>query len=310
MADILEVSGCSYQVKDYPELFVKAMKKGSNNLLDNFTVIPNVTKDARVTKFMGVDDILQADGRNCSWDPSTGQEMGEKDITVKNYKINAEECLEKLDNLRSRQIFEADPEINGDMPDNVYEAFRNDILRSVGLSIEKLAFGSGDDSLVTKLAADDDVVKVTGTTLTAANIIGEIEKVIDDIPDAVYQDQYFDNARGGAKLFVSIKAARLLRKAAGTSATSVNVLQPRLSYNDGKYYFDEVEIVPVASLATNTMVACSKANVVFATNLLDELTTLDIERGKNITDRNKLYAYMDFRAVFDYVFPDECVVYA
>lgn len=309
MADILDASAISYGVKEYPELFIAAMKKGANNLLDNFTVIPNVTKDALISKFMGVDDILQEDARDCSWNPSEGQTMGEKTVSVKNWTVETEICLEKLDNLRSRQIFESDG-INSDMPENVFEAYRNDILRSVGLSIEKLAFGNGMNSLVTKLAADSDVVKVQGTTLTAQNILEEIEKAIDSIPEAVYQDAYFDNARGGAKLFVSIKAARLLRKAAGTAPTDNNVLQPRLSAKDGKYFFDEVEIVPVASLAADTMVAASKANIVFLTNLLEETTQLDIERGKSIPDRNKLYGYMDFRGAFDYVFGDEIVLYA
>lgn len=307
MAEILNASAISYGVKEYPELFVKAMKQA--DVLSHFTVIPNVTKDALISKFMGVDDILQEDARNCEWNPSEGQTMGEKTASVKTYKVNVDECLEKLDNLRSRQIFESDG-TNSDMPENVFEAFRNDILRSVGLSIGKLGFGTGMDSLVTKLSADMDVVKIAKTTLTAQNILEEIEKVVDAIPDAVYQDQYFDTARGGAKLFVSIKAGRLLRKAAGTAPTGNNVLQPRLSVKDGVYYFDEIEIVPISVLDADTMVAASKANIVFLTNLLEETTQLDIERGKSIPDRNKLYGYMDFRAGFDYVFGDEIVLYA
>lgn len=306
MADILNASGVSYSVQEYPELFIKAMKNGSN-AIDHFTVIPNVTKDAVITKFMGVNDILQEDGRQCAWEPSEGQTLGEKTVSVKNYKVNVEECLEKLDNLRSKQIFESDG-TNSDMPQSVEEALRNDILRSVGLSIAKAAFANSGE-LIGKLAADSDVVKVQGTTLTAQNIISEIEKVVDALPEEVLADAAYDNQLGAAKLFISVKAGRLLRKAAGVAPTDINVLQPRLAFKDGKYYFDEVEIVVVAALDANTMVAASKANLFFVTNLLDEATTLDIERGRNIKDRNTLYGAMAFRMGFDYVFGDEVVLY-
>jgi len=116
------------------------------------------------------------------------------------------------------------------------------------------------------LEADSDVVDVTGTTVTAANVITEMGKVVDAIPTAVYgkEDLY---------IYVSSNVARAYVRAlggfgaSGLGANGVNN-EGTTWFNGGDLAFDGVKVFVCSGMSDNTMVAAQKSNLFFGTGLL------------------------------------------
>jgi hypothetical protein len=101
-----------------------------------------------------------------------------------------------------------------------------------------------------------------------------------------------------------------LRQALSTTPTAYTATLPSYTYEGGKIFFMGVEIVPVSGLTPNTMVAASKDNLVFATDLLADTAAIKAQVGLNLTDNNIWYVKGQYRAVAGYIFSDELVIYA
>ena len=95
------------------------------------------------------------------------------------------------------------------------------------------------DGFTAKLTADSDVIDVTGTTVTSANVISEIAKVVDAIPTAVYGQE-------DLTLYVSSNVARSYIRALGgfSSGIGANGSDNKGTqwYNGGELSFDGINI--------------------------------------------------------------------
>ena len=116
------------------------------------------------------------------------------------------------------------------------------------------------------LAADAAVVDVTGTTITASNVITEMGKVVDAIPSAVYgkEDLYIYVPQNVARAYVRALGGF---GASGLGANGVNNAGTTW-FNGGDLAFDGVKIFVASGMADNTMVAAQKSNLFFGTGLL------------------------------------------
>lgn len=146
------------------------------------------------------------------------------------------------------------------------------------------AANTGGDfiGLFSRLASDSDVVTVSGTTITAANVIGEIAKVVDAIPEAIYSERG-DN---GVRILVGIKTAKLYQRALGygivplatnlSSATNNNSYNNVLSVGEKPMDFEGIPIVVCNGMGDNKMVASVPGNLHFGTNVLTDFTEMEI----------------------------------
>ena len=136
------------------------------------------------------------------------------------------------------------------------------------------------------LAADADVVDVVGTTITAANVITEMGKVVDAIPSAVYgkEDLYIYVPQNVARAYVRALGGF---GASGLGANGVNNAGTTW-FNGGDLAFDGVKIFVASGMADNTMVAAQKSNLFFGTGLLADhnevklLDMADLDGSKNV----------------------------
>ena len=69
-----------------------------------------------------------------------------------------------------------------------------------------------------------------------------------------------------------------------------------------------VEIV-VVGLPANTMIAASKDNLVFVTDLLSDTQEIRAQFGNDLKDESMLYIKGAYRANAGYIFGDEVVLY-
>ena len=117
------------------------------------------------------------------------------------------------------------------------------------------------------LTATAGVVPVTGATLSAANIIAELGKVYDAIPDSVFSQP------DDAFIAISIKASKFYQTALG-SLTQHYLNQSVVGAKPMDY--NGIKLVVCNGLSADTMVATVKGNLHFGTNVLTDMNEVII----------------------------------
>jgi hypothetical protein len=158
------------------------------------------------------------------------------------------------------------------------------------------------DGFVTLFKADSDVSDISGTTVTSANVIAEMGKVIDACPSALYgkEDLYLYVSRNVAKAYVRALAAQ-----GGGYENKVNMWYSM----DQPLTFDGVNIFLAQGLNDNQMVLAQKSNLYFGTGLLNDhnlVKTLDMS---NLDGSQNVRIIMRFTSGIQYGFGNEVVLY-
>lgn len=315
MADLL-TNNISYTPQINPEWFTKSLKKGVVISKGYCRVIPNVTKDAYLrTMVMDNNTISQVDDRDCSWTASQRITLDGKESSVHNFKINEEQCLEQLDSVWSEMAFSGGA-TKEEFPDGLEGAIMAMVQNALGADIDRIFVGGSanavdgvQDGLLDKLATDSAAIKVTGTTITTANVVAEIEKVYNAIPDAVLNMNYFEPEKAAVRIYVPIHVYRSLLQALGAVSGDHQVVLPNFTYVNGVVRYMNIEIAILPFLPANTMLAYSVDNVFFLTDLLADTASIEAEQGKSLKDKSKFYIKGAYRANADYIFGDEIVLY-
>ena len=312
----------TYTVKNNGEWFYQSLQKAHTLANDYIRVIPNVTKDVKIHKLvMANNTVSQVDNRDCAWSPTQRITLNEATFQVKNFKINEEQCMEELDSIWSemqyREIGATKDQwpTNTDGNESLESAVMFHLQNSLSQDIERIIWGgSGNtvagvqDGIVDKALASSTSIKITGQTIDATNVLGEIEKVYNAIPNVVLNDGEFDPEKAAVKIFVNMDIMRYLRQALSTVATSNQVILPSFAVEGGKIYYLGVEIV-VVGLPANTMIAASKDNLVFVTDLLSDTQEIRAQFGNDLKDESMLYIKGAYRANAGMIFDDEVVIY-
>ena len=142
------------------------------------------------------------------------------------------------------------------------------------------------DGFTALLAADADVIDVVGTTVTAANVIAELGKVVDAIPTSVYgkEDLYIYVSQNIARAYVRALGGF---GASGLGANGVNNAGTTW-YNGGDLAFDGVKLFVCSGMPDNDMVAAQKSNLFFGTGLLSDhnevklIDMADLDGSQNV----------------------------
>jgi hypothetical protein len=142
------------------------------------------------------------------------------------------------------------------------------------------------DGFTALLAADATVVDVVGTTVTAANVITELGKVVDAIPTSVYgkEDLYIYVSQSIARAYVRALGGF---GASGLGANGVNNAGTTW-YNGGDLAFDGVKLFVCSGMPDNDMVAAQKSNLFFGTGLLADhnevklIDMADLDGSQNV----------------------------
>lgn len=122
------------------------------------------------------------------------------------------------------------------------------------------------DGLVTLAQADANTVKITGTTVTNANVVAEMAKLIDAAPSAIY-------GKEDLKLYVSQNVAQAYIRALGGFANVTNGIdnKSQMWYSGQELSFDGVQVFLAEGMADNTMMLAQTSNLYFGTGLLNDM---------------------------------------
>lgn len=254
--------------------------------------------------FTGSGDLIQSDGRNCAWDPTSPAELALKTVTPAFYKVNGEECSESWDAVKREEDFYGTKQGKEPVPDE--EAILKFAAKKIGVGIETQLWSD----IVTEATSDADVVDVVGTTLTKTNILEQIGKVYEAIPVEVLNEAALDPVRGQIYCFMNPSNYRTLRTALGEAASGANVVLPNFSFVDGVIRFLDMIIVPTNGISANTMIAGAWQNFACVSNLVSGDAEIKARYGSDLDNENILFIKSQFTLVGSYAFGAEIVLYA
>jgi len=271
-------------------------------------VKPNV-KFKQVIKKIATDALLK-DG-TCDFDPTSTVTLTERILEPKEFQVNLQLCKQDF-----RDDWEA-VQMGYSSFDNLPPAFADFLLAHVAaktaqkteLNIWQGADANAGefDGLVALMTADADVVDVVGTTVTAANVIDELGKVVDAIPSAVY-------GKEDLNLYVSQNVARAYVRAlggfaaAGLGANGTNAMGTQW-FNNGSLSFDGVSIFVANGLADNYIVAAEKSNLYFGTGLLADHNEVKVIDMADLDGSQNVRVVMRFTAGVQYGIGSDIVLY-
>lgn len=273
------------------------------------SILPNV-KFKSVIQKGATDDIVK--DASCDFVTNQGTlTLTEAVLQPEEFQVNLELCKKDL-----HASWEA-AQMGYSAFDNLAPSFAEFVISHVAAKVadrtEKNIWSgatatSGQfDGFTAKLTADTDVIDVAAGTVTAANVIAELGKVVDAIPTSVYGQE-------DLTLYVSSNVARAYIRALGGFAATIGANgsdnKGTQWYNGGELSFDGVNIFVAKGLADNTMVAAQKSNLYFGTGILNDQNEVKVIDMSDIDGSQNVRVIMRFTAGVQHIYGSEVVLYS
>lgn len=271
-------------------------------------VMPNV-KYKSVINRIATDAIVK--NATCAFDPTSTVTITERVITPEEFQVNLELCSKDFKSTwqsieMGMSAFDTLPKsfsdfLIGHVAAKVAEKMETNIWRGATANVGEF------DGFVTLATADATVVDVVGTTITAANVITELGKVVDAIPAALYgkEDLYIYVSNSVARAYVRALGGF---GASGLGANGTNAMGTQW-FNNGSLSFDGVKIFVANGLASNYMMAAQKSNLYFGTGLLSDQNEVRVIDQAEVTGAQTVNVIMRFTAAVQYGIGSEIVLY-
>ena len=274
------------------------------------TVMPNV-KFKQVIKRVATDGIIK--NATCDFDPTSTITLTERILQPEYFQVNLQLC--KTD-FRSDwdaiqmgySAFDVLPKSFADFliahaAEKVAAGMETSIWRGVNATAGEFA------GIMTQLTTDASLPsaqEVAGTTVTAANVIVELGKIVDACPAALY-------GKEDLTLYVSSNIYRAyVRALGGFAAAGVGANgydNKGTNQQLGDVYFDGVRVFMANGLANNTALLSQKSNLYFATGLLNDMNEVKVLDMADIDGSQNVRVVMRFTADAKYGFASDVVTY-
>ncbi len=274
-------------------------------------VKPNV-QFKEVIKRVATDDILK--NGTCDFDATSTITLTEKILQPKELQVNLQLCKKDFtsDWLAIEQGFSAFKTLPSSFQDFLIAHVAAKVAAKNETNIwEGNASNNGEfDGLARLLSLDaalPSAQEVTGTSVTAANVITELGKVVDALPAALYTKE-------DLHIYVSQNIARAYVRAlggfgaSGLGANGTNALGTQW-YNNGALSFDGVKLFVADGLASNKAVATLKSNLYFGTGLMSDMNEVKVIDMADIDGSQNVRIVMRLSAGVQYGFASDVVTY-
>jgi hypothetical protein len=274
------------------------------------TVMPNV-KYKSVIKRLSTDGIIK--NATCDFDPTSTITLTERVLQPESFQVNLLLCKQPL--RSDWEAVQMGYSAFDTMPKNFSDFLIAHAAEKVAAAMETTIWRGANatagefDGIMTQLTTDANLPsaqEVAGTTVTAANVITELGKIVDACPAALY-------GKEDLHLYVSQNIYRAYVRALGGFAASgvgANGYDNKgTNQMLGDVYFDGVRIFVANGLASNTALLAQKSNLYFATGLLNDMNEVRvIDTAETLGDDN-VRIIMRFTADAKYGFASDVVTY-
>ena len=304
MANFADLGNITYVGKEAQEIFVKDLYE--SNLKGYGIRYMSGVKGKTQLMSGEVGDLFQA--YSCPFTPSGEVTLSEQWIEPTAIKVNLEECYDAFWN--SFLVEQTEISLHGGIPQTFYDWFFNNVLaKKLRKEYEEIFFngekGKGGylgltDGIVKKVNDAENSVKVSGATLTTANILGIVGEVASAIND-------LDAETDGYVIFMNYMDYRKLMTALGNESPLTTNVWANFAKQGEKVFAFGYEVVP-CRIEKNTILASHPMNLVLG---------YDVENGDiqyKIVDMRKSTLENMFRVgvitniAVGVVYPELCVI--
>ena len=270
----------------------------SNGLIE---IKPNV-KYKQVLKRVSTDDILKNAG--CDFDATSTVTLNERVLEPESFKVNLQLCKEDF-----RSDWDA-LEMGYSAHDDLPKSFQDFI---IAYAAEKVASknetniwsgataNNGEfDGFETLLTTDADLPaaqEVTGTTLSASNIVAELGKVVDAIPNRLFKEDLC--------IYIPISAYRFYLRA----QAALGFIDRFNNQDMGEVMFDGVPLKVAPGMSDDVMICTVKGNFYFGTGLLSDHNEVKVIDMSDIDGSDNVRLVMKMTAAVQYAFSEDVVTY-
>ena len=272
------------------------------------TVKPNV-KFKQVLKKVAMSDLIK-DG-SCDFTPTGTVTLTENILQPEEFQVNFTLC--KTDFRDDWEALAMGLSAHDHLPPNLADFIIAKTAAEVATANETIIWQGATatagqyDGFLARFAADATVVDVVGTTVTAANVVAELGKVIDAIPASIY---------GKEDLFIYVpqNVYRAYVRALGgfgASGLGANGFEGRGNNQVlGDLAFDGVKIFLAEGLPSNKMVAAQASNLFFGTSLMSDWNEVKVLDMADLDGSQNVRFVMRYTANVNYAYGSEVVYYA
>ena len=299
----------SYAGQD-SKLWVKAALLSGNTLANGgMTIVPNIAYKTTMQK-LSTDGLLK--DATCDFTALSTVTLSERSLTLEPFQVNLQLC--KKDFYATWSAEEMGLSANKVLAKSFVDYFlayiTEKVAESVEVSIWRGANGTTGqiDGIMTLLTADAALPtanEVAGTTVTSANVVAELGKIVDAIPAALY-------GAPDLKIYVSQNIAKAYVRALGgfsVAATSNNGVEAKGTqwYNGQGLTFDGIPLFVANGLAANTAIAAETSNLFFGCGLLNDTNEIklldmsDIDGSMNVRFVMRAGMAVNYHSVSDIV---------
>jgi hypothetical protein len=290
--------------KDAEGFFKKILNTGVAK--NELSLIPNVKSKIKLA-FSDLGNILQDE--DCAFTPGGEGSLNQKTMEVCPLKVNLEYCVTTFEaNYLSMQL-RAGSNNEEVVPASYAEFVVDYVAEKVAADLELTMF-QGDtatasyplslcDGLIVKLLDDADVIDVSATAsaISATNVIGELNRVLEAVPAEV-------RAQSNFKIFVSQQIAFAYKQAqAATTGGLFMVGDKELNYLGFR-------LIPTSGLLAKQMIAFNSDKVFFLTDLVSDWDDIIIIPQRNISGARTERFATSLKFGVDYLYGNEIVLYA
>jgi hypothetical protein len=275
-----------------------ALLSGNTIANGGITVKPNV-KYKEVVKKVATSGLIG--NASCDFTDAGSLTLTERILQPEEFQVNLELC--KKDFRSDWEAVQMGYSAYDNLPPKFADFLIGHVAAKVAEQTEQNIWQGTDatagefDGLATLLAADSDVVDVTGTTVTSANVIAELGKIVDAIPSAVYgkEDLKIYVSSNIAKAYVSAQAALGYRDLYHVGKTEMN--------------FQGIPLFVANGLADNDAVAAETSNLYFGTGLLADHNEVKVIDMADLDGSQNVRIVMRFTAGVQYGIGSDIVLY-
>ena len=283
----------------------------SANTIENggVTVKPNVKYKA-VIKSLATGTLIADD--TCDFTDSSSVTLAERILEPETFQVNLQLCK---DDFRSDwDAISMGYSAFDSLPPSFADYLVGHVAAKIAEEMETTIWSGTNatagqfDGFTTLFAADAAVIDVTGTTVTAGNVIDELGKVVDAIPSAVY-------GKEDLKLYVSKNVMKAyVRALGGFGASGLGAAgsdnKGTQWYDNGALSFDGIPLFMANGLGDNKMVAAQSSNLYFGTGVLSDLNQVKVLDMADLDGSQNVRVIARFTGGIQYGFGAEIVYYA
>ncbi len=289
---------------DAKGFFSTAFNEG--NAKNEMTLLPGVKSKLKMASYE-LGSMIQAEA--CAWNNSGEGTLAQKTFEVCDLMIQLAFCTTVWEqNYLSLQLKPGS--VDAQIPDTFEKYLLDQIAKKLAQDIDDLII-NGDtegspadtcDGLIKKLLADADVVDVNNTTVTASNVVVELNKIKTATPANIREKADYvilvsDN------IFAALKDALAATAFWGINPTSGIDFRNELIWTGYR-------VVKSTTLPADTAIAFSKANVFFIVDMASDPNEILMLNQRNVTGVREIRVTTSFKVGVNYMFGTEIVLYS